>query len=896
MTEKRLNLEDQLASVMEREGTSVLSPDGVRFMNAPSIVDVGSGAARPRKRRRRASKTSYADRPAISSRSEERVRDHVADLDRVVVGFGVGATSRMRTVPIAIQFNEHERSSYVVSLRGLSFACERWNADERSHVSTSFTHGDLPVGSAPSISSIAALAGDLRADGWASSLSEQFTPSTFEAAYAASYGPLMQLASAVTSVADDAARWFRKATTSDAREEAVVTGADAGLTLPVRVIQPRLSFVRVTLGVSGLLLVATLPANAIRLTRSFEVRKASVVAAGSDAMGQVKLAASTPLPEGVDALRKASSRFREADEILSGTNALAVGLASIVPQTRASYRSARALAEIGAKSADAASLLANGLNRALTDAGRSPLERIGVMSAYAKGALPLLDDATAALAKVDANALPEDRRETTAELAGRLEGGRLAVREFVGLSDLLTGLFGKTEPRRYLIVFQNPSELRPTGGFMGSYAELVVSRGEITALSVPAGGTYDLQGQLVARVAPPEPLRLIADRWEFQDANWSPDFHVASDKLRFFWSKSGGPTVDGVIAVNATLVEKLLALTGPIDVPELGKTITAENFMLETQKAVELEYDRAENKPKKILGLLAPRLLEKLKALTQDRWLPLLATLSDALETKDVQVALSDPDEDALASRFGWGGRVKPTPGDALAVIGANIAGQKTDLSVEEQVVHLAEVKPNGSITDTVTLTRAHTGGKGELFRGVRNVSYLRFYVPRGSTLVDAEGFRAPSPSLFEPPRDDVVEDADEVEKGKTLTRHPSGLDVWDEGDRTVVGGWSMVDPGETVTMRITYRLPFTAFELRERLNAGPGDEREEGARAAYSLLLTSQSGKPNRTITTSVTLPEGWSSRWSRPEAVGRPESGLVSSTWDRDRVVASLYDVQAP
>ena len=291
--------------------------------------------------------------------------------------------------------------------------------------------------------------------------------------------------------------------------------------------------------------------------------------------------------------------------------------------------------------------------------------------------MPLLDDANAALAKVDANALPAAERAKVTELTDRVEAGRLAVREFVGLSELLTGLLGKNESRRYLIVFQNPSELRPTGGFMGSYAELRVDRGEIKSLVVPPGGTYDLQGQLVARVAPPEPLRLITDRWEFQDANWSPDFRAASSKIRYFWSKSGGPTVDGVIAVNATLVERLLALTGPIELPEFGKTITAENFMLETQKAVELEYDKSENKPKKILGALAPLLLERLKSLKQDQLFALLGALSDALTTKDIQVALSDPSEDALARRFGWSGYLKSTPGDSLAVVDANVAGQK---------------------------------------------------------------------------------------------------------------------------------------------------------------------------------------------------------------------------
>ena len=92
-----------------------------------------------------------------------------------------------------------------------------------------------------------------------------------------------------------------------------------------------------------------------------------MAAAGADALEQIKLATNKPLPEGVEALRAASSRFaRRTKRCPARTRS--PGLASLVPKTRASYRTGRALAEIGAKSADAAALLANGLSKALTDA------------------------------------------------------------------------------------------------------------------------------------------------------------------------------------------------------------------------------------------------------------------------------------------------------------------------------------------------------------------------------------------------------------------------------------------------------------------------------------------------------------------------------------------------
>jgi hypothetical protein len=894
------NLEDQLASVVEREGITVLSPDGVRFLKQPSTIEVSN--ASKRRRRRPSSGEHYKDRPTVSKHDEERERDTVADLDRIVVGFGKSADHRMRTASVPVRHAEHARSPFVVSLRGLSLAGDGTRHAARVPLSDTVSDRFLPVAHVPNVGVLAAMASDLGLhDDVCDSCFDQFTPPTFESAYALSYGYWNQWVNMTAQSMDEAVHRFQgffsppptshlpPPVSSDngmsgGDMESMTVANEASLPLAAL---PRVSFVRVAAGVSALLVVATLPGNAVRLTRMFEGKQAALLAAGQNALGEIKVAADTSsIPEGADALRRASSRFREADAVLNGTSAVAVGLANVLPSTRATYQTARALVDIGSKSTDAAGLLAKGFVSALADGGAKPLERIDVLAAYANGALPLLDEAAGLVQKIDPAAVPESQREKVTELTGQVESGRLAVREFVGLADLMGTLLGRNESRRYLVVFQNPSELRATGGFIGSFAEVVVDRGEIKTMSVPPGGSYALQGQLTARIAPPEPLTLVSDHWEFQDSNWSPDFNIASSKIRYFWSKTGGPTVDGVIAVNSTVVQRLLALTGPVEVPELGKTITAENFILETQKAVELEYDRTENQPKKILSLLAPRIIERLKALPHDGLLALLASLSDAIETKDIQIALSQPDEESQAERLGWNGALKSTSGDSLAVIGSNIGGQKTDAAIRERVEHTAEIKSGGSITDTVRITREHTAGKGELFSGVRNVEYFRFYVPAGSTLIDAQGFSAPDAKFFSTPRDDVSTDADEAERAKTLTHHPSGVDVWEEGDRTVFGGWHQIDPGQTLTLTLTYRLPFTASDIRARLDAGPDDGQNAEARAAYSLLLTSQSGKA-RQITSSVKAPEGWTVRWSP-----NPDKSVgLSEVWDRDRVVSALY-----
>lgn len=724
---------------------------------------------------------------------------------------------------------------------------------------------------------------------------EQFTSADIESAYRASYGWLARLKRVGQRILSVFDRKVRE-TEEEVRERVemveeevheVMVEAERAWGVPVLV--PRLHTVRLMASFFGLLLIVTIPAGAVSLSRSFGSSVREVKTQSQAALAQVAGALEGSSDEQAASWAMASDRFRQAREALLETNALALGLAQALPQTRSQYGSAQALLLAGERTSQAARLLVQGLSRALDDqVGIRPDERIGVFLTYLDYASPLLEEALGELEKVDPASLPPDIRPRVVELRGLVDGGRTSLLDARGVLSFLRDALGHEAPRTYLFVFQNHSELRPTGGFMGSVAEIVFDRGEIQHLHVPGGGPYDLRSQLKARVAPPRPLQLVGGRWEFQDANWFPDFPAAAEKIRWFWSQSGQPTLDGIVAVNASMLEDILRITGPIEMPEYGKTLTADNVMFELQKSVEFEYDKSENKPKKIIGDMMPKVFERLKARSREDWLALIDTGLRALETKDVQVWMAREEEEKLVERYDWNGRMKPTVGDALAIIHANIAGQKTDTAIREQVNHEVSIQEDGSIIDTVTLVRSHAASKGELFRGVNNVSYMRVYVPQGSELLEAEGFEAPSSSFFEVP---LPEDGPDLDETRLVRRVPSPLsdvDVTEEFGRTAFGAWVQLRPGETRTTKFRYRLPFTVFDLAARVGetapAGKGD-----ARAAYVLLLTSQPGKKDREIRTRVTLPPRFRLDWTNQSSSS--SSGLgVEGTWDRDRVLAGL------
>lgn len=92
------------------------------------------------------------------------------------------------------------------------------------------------------------------------------------------------------------------------------------------------------------------------------------------------------------------------------------------------------------------------------------------------------------------------------------------------LKPFLGGKILSQERQTILVLLQNNMELRPTGGFIGSYALLNFFQGKLVDFEVY--DVYEADGQLRGHAEPPADLKqyLGEDGWYLRDANWSPLF------------------------------------------------------------------------------------------------------------------------------------------------------------------------------------------------------------------------------------------------------------------------------------------------------------------------------------------------------------------------------------
>ncbi len=582
--------------------------------------------------------------------------------------------------------------------------------------------------------------------------------------------------------------------------------------------------------------------------------------------------------------QNAGLRFHEAGRKIEELNGGVKTLVNILPHNKANLEDAdhllkagQEIAIIGKNLTQIIELLAND-HEYLTDAISAVENKIGLVATH-------LNNAGAELKQVRAKSLPEKYQSLFYTVVKQTEIIGNDLQDLHQLTKVMNYILGQEQKKRYLFVFQNSNELRATGGFMGSFALVDIDQGQITDMEIPGGGTSDLQGSLIAKRIAPEPLHLVNPLWEMQDANWWPDFPASAKKIKWFYEKSGGPTVDGVIAINSDLLPAIMNITGPIEMTAYGKTLTTENVISEIQKSVEFEYDKQENKPKQILTDLAPILLDKIFNSQGEDLIKIMKLLRDGLNTKEIQMYFRNEKAQNTISDFNWSGEIKNTSKDYLMVVNTNIRGEKTDAYMKQDINLVSHIQNNGEIINTLTITRTHQGGN-DIFSQTSNIDYLRIYTPIGSQLISASGFSEIPAEAFEfPDKNWQTDETLEKTEKNIYIDPPTDTRISHQFNKTVFANWLQVDPGESKTVVIKYKLPFHLNLSREDGIFGKKDDHN-----FHSLFMQKQSGQIPSSYQVHYILPENMFGGIVYPSPAGETDNINFSTALNRDQLLGII------
>jgi len=584
-------------------------------------------------------------------------------------------------------------------------------------------------------------------------------------------------------------------------------------------------------------------------------------------------------------LNLALESFGNAQSILEKEHNALVYVMSVLPIVGREVESRQHLLLAGHHLALGNTYLVKGIRDSGADIQMPMTDKLNILSAHLRSAIPQYEEALQDLSQVGEASVPVEFQQSFYDFKILFSAFVDDMKDLRRLAQSIDKLLGSEQPRRYLVIFQNPAEIRPTGGFMGSFGLLDIQKGRITNFEIPGGGTYDVQGQLDVFIKPPLPLQLVNKRWEFQDSNWFPDFPTAAEKMAWFYQHGRNTTVDGVIAVNASVLERLLGVLGPLVSDKFGLELSSSDALSKIQKQVEVDYDREENRPKEIIGELAQQILNRTQELNSLSAVRLAAELNEALSQKEILVYLRDGECQTVGfDDFGWTGSVEQTKNnqDYLLAINANVGGNKTDARVTQTIEHQAVMQDDGTMIDSVVITRENNSREGEEFYGGNNIDYLRVYVPQGSELIDAGGFNYPPEGMFKVPEHWYQIDADltRVEKEKGI-QTKTGTRITSEFNKTVFGNWVITPPGEKSIVYFTYKLPF-----RVSTNDASKDY------SSYSLLVQKQSGVDGK-FATRIIYPQGWQPVWGTSKDLDLASNGAeYNGELDSDKALGVVME----
>lgn len=368
--------------------------------------------------------------------------------------------------------------------------------------------------------------------------------------------------------------------------------------------------------------------------------------------------------------------------------------------------------------------------------------------------------------------------------------------------------FSADAERHIAILFLNPAELRPGGGFIGSYGDAVFKNGSLERFEV-----HDVNDAVTSsspKIVPPKELQAITLGWHAADSNWFFDFSASAKK--FLELMPASTSFDGVVAVSPRIASDILSLTGPIRLAD-GTALDATNTATLIEADVEQAQAAHAPDPKQILKEAAPLLLKKATSLGNRSGSAFLNLVPAWIAKKDLLVYFKDPTFQSFFDAYGVTGTVFDPPsdfyGDYFALVRANAAGGKTDAYIRQNVEFQSTITEDGQIMDKLQVSRSFAPpANAPWWNKVKNQTHLMVFAPQNAALIGADGG---TPDPIHPRLNyakagyAIDSDLAALESTAQAASAAPQVTIFSESRKTVFGAWSVLSSGGTDHLELDY-------------------------------------------------------------------------------------------
>ncbi len=331
-------------------------------------------------------------------------------------------------------------------------------------------------------------------------------------------------------------------------------------------------------------------------------------------------------------------------------------------------------------------------------------------------------------------------------------GSRTAFQAGQGLK-IAARLYGPPGSGRWFLAFQNPAELRGTGGLIGEYGILESSPQGPRMTRVASYG--ELDARVRTGVSLPEEVAQRYDRYPVGAAFWAvnipPDMPTVGRTITQLYQQVTGTRVDGVIAIDPLAVAEILRVGGPITAA--GTRLDSGNIAQETLVQAYARFAHDNQARRRYLQEVARQSLVAFGRAMSTRPAELMKGLATAARGRHVQLYSTDPvGQRALLDLGIAGSAAAPDDGgDYVMPVGVNTGSNKMDAFLRRNLRYQVRLQADGSAKTFASVTLHNTGPAPGLPRYVVGPYDSRFRAGENSqlqTLYVAGGYGFVSASI----------------------------------------------------------------------------------------------------------------------------------------------------
>ena len=314
-------------------------------------------------------------------------------------------------------------------------------------------------------------------------------------------------------------------------------------------------------------------------------------------------------------------------------------------------------------------------------------------------------------------------------------------------------LLGVGTPSHYLIEVLDSTELRPGGGFIGNFGIATVAGGKLIDAHITDSylfdGAFHATGQSIPYPAAYQWFSryLAPASWSLRDSNLEADFPTSAQLGELNYKREGGNTpLQGLIAITPAFIQHLLAVTGPIAMPEYHETVTAQNLvdlihyhqLGPGQEGTDAPSPDGHSSVRKhFTELLAEHFMARTHQLPSSTMATIIRVMMNDLHTKDLQVYFNAGAAETALQHLHLASTIDSAANDGLLVVDANISQNKASGLIATTLNDQVTIDANGNAFHQTTLHYSWMAA-GNVYGSLIYRDYVRVYMPIGSVVIAA--------------------------------------------------------------------------------------------------------------------------------------------------------------